>query len=227
MPVMTRIITDARGSSSSVRSIENASDLIQLNPVWAIARSSAGSPTRRTTAATDTANDRTIAPQAIAPATPLLTRRPKLALSRNPTSGNSGISSSMRSPLQTRERVGIERLAMAEQADHDGESDRGFSGGDGHDEEHDDLPVGGAERTAERDEAEVHRVQHDLDRQENRDHVAPHEHTGGADGEQNRRQDQIIVQPRRHGFDVSLLARSTAPTLATRIRSEGTSNGDA
>src|SRR5512135_230392 len=140
MPVMTRIITDDSGSSLSVSATERSPEVIQLNACCAIARSSAGRPTSRATAATDTANDRMMAPHAIVPATPLLRRRPRLAFSTKPASGNSGISSRS-SPLQAREGVWIERLAMAEETNHDGEPDRRLGGGDRHDEEHDDLSV--------------------------------------------------------------------------------------
>src|ERR1700676_573893 len=47
----------------------------------------------------------------------------------------SGISSSM-SPLQRCERVGVQRLAVAEQPDHNSQADGGFGVGDGHDEKH-------------------------------------------------------------------------------------------
>src|SRR5205807_2596847 len=127
--------------SLNVRPTDKSPDRIQLNACCVITRSSAGSPTRRATAATDTANESSIAPHATVPATPLVTRRPKLALSRKPTSGKSGISSSMRSPLQAREAVGIERLAMAEQSDDDRQADGGLGGSHGHDKEHDDLSV--------------------------------------------------------------------------------------
>src|SRR4051812_29957729 len=179
MPVITRIITDASGSSRSVRPTDRSPDVIQVNACCAISRSSAGMPTRRATAATDTANDTMIDPHAIAPETPLATRRPKLAFRRKPTSGNSGMRSSITSsPFQARERIGVQRLAMAEEADHDGQTDGGFGRGDGHDEKHDDLSVGRAKRAAERDEGQVDGVEHDLDRQEDRDQIAPHEHAG-------------------------------------------------
>ena len=51
---------------------------------------------------------------------------------------------------------------------------------------------------AERDERQVHGVQHDLDRQQDRDQVAPQEHAGRADGEQDRRHDQVVAE-RNHG----------------------------
>src|SRR5438132_10459381 len=135
IPVTTRIITDDSGSSRSVRPTDRSPEVIQVNACCVMTRSSTGSAMRRATAATETANDRMIAPHAIVPATPLLRRRPRLALSRKPTSGNSGISSSMRSPFQARKRIRVQRLAMAEKADHDSQADGGFSRRDGHDEE--------------------------------------------------------------------------------------------
>src|ERR1051326_2849227 len=93
-----------------VRAIDRSPDVIQLNAVCAIARSSTGSPTRRATAATDTANERMMAPHATAPEMPLLNRRAKLALTRNPTSGNSGISSS----IEIRQQLNAELAEHAE-----------------------------------------------------------------------------------------------------------------
>src|SRR5215813_3244124 len=130
-------------------------------------------------------------------------------------------------PLQRREAVGVQRLPMPEQTDHDRESHGRFRGGDRHDEEHDDLPVRRPERPAERDEAQVDGVQHDLDREQDRDEVAPDEHARGADRKQDRRQHEVMVQTdrsqRRHRGD-SRRASTTAPTIATRISTDVTSN---
>src|SRR5580704_8384233 len=116
-----------------------------------MARLSGGNVNSLATAAADTANDSSMAPHATTPAAAFVRRRPKPAFSRKPMNGRSGISSSM-SPLQRCERVGVQRLAVAEQPDHDGQADGGFGRGDGHDEKHDDLPVGRAERAPERHE---------------------------------------------------------------------------
>ncbi len=97
MPVMTRIITADSGSRRSVKPASNSPDEIHENTCWTMNRASSGSPTSRMTATTDTTNDAAIAPTAIAPDTGFDKRRPKLALSRKPTSGRSGISSSIRS----------------------------------------------------------------------------------------------------------------------------------
>src|SRR5258706_6383117 len=167
MPVITRIITDDSGSSRSVKAAVKSPDVIQVNAWLAIARDSCGRPTSCHTAASDTTNDPTIAPHATAPAAALLTRRPKLAVSRKPRNGSRGMRISMRlgpqrhqdtktntkkndllcvlvsswsrspSPFQARERIGVERFPVAEQADHDRQADGRLGRRDRHDEEHD------------------------------------------------------------------------------------------
>src|SRR2546423_7650507 len=129
------------------------------------------------------------------------------------------------SPSEARERVGVQRFAVAEQADHDREADGRFRRRHRHHEEHDDLAVRRAERPAERDERQVDGIQHDLDRQENRDQVAPHEHAGRADGEENRREHEVVIERHHHGC--SRRAITTAPTIATRMSTDVTSNANA
>src|SRR5207244_2554182 len=152
------------------------------------------------------------------------------ALSRNPSNGKAGIKNSMSNdrpslPLQHRERVRVERLAMPIERNHDREPDGGLGRSHRHDEEHDDLPVSAAERPAERDERQVDGVQHDLDRQEDRDQVPAQEYARGPDREEHRRQDQIVTErSRSRHHRSSRRARTTAPTIATRISTEVTSN---
>src|SRR4051794_40699157 len=248
MPVMTRIITADNGSRRSVKSALKSPEVIQVKTWFTIARASGSSWTRRTTDSSDTAKEPIIALQATAPAAALDTRRPKLALTRNPRNGRSGISSSIERtarrhegtktsqfvrcvlrtfvsswlPFQARKRFRVQRLAVPEQRDDDRQADGRFRGRDGHHEEHDDLAVGRAERAAQRDERQVHRIQHDLDRQQDRDQVAADEHAGGADGKEDGRQDQVVVQ-RDHGrFSVG--AGPPAPKLdATRASSSSSS----
>src|SRR3954468_2306719 len=240
MPVITRIITAESGSRRSVNAASKSPDRIQLKTYWTIARDSPSCCNSRNTAASDTAKAPAIAPTATAPDADFARRRPTLALTRNPSSGSSGISNSMtaqrsgarRLPFQHRERFGVQRLTMAKQRDHDRQADRRLGRRDGHHEEHDDLSVSGAQRAAERDECQVHRVQHDLDRQQNRDQVPPHEPTGRANREQDRRQDQVIVEGRHHRTldrpgASSRRASITAPTSATRMRIDVTSNANA
>src|SRR5579872_4045621 len=247
MPVMTRIITDDNGSSRSAKAAVKSPDAIHVKTGSTIARDSGGIPISFATSTSDTRNDNRIEPHATAPAAPLPMRRPKLALTRKPSSGRSGMRRSIsgrapaetrrafspraprspcpRSPFERRKRFGVQRFLVPEQRDDDCQTDRGFSSRDGHDEEHDDLAVRGAERAAERDERQVDGVQHDLDRQQDRDQVAPHEHAGRPDGEQDGRQNQVVIQ--RHHQRVSRLASTTAPTIATRIRIDVTSNANA
>src|SRR5438067_13226244 len=90
-------MTAESGSSRSVKAAVKSPDEIQVNTRCAIARESGSRLTSRATAAADTANETTIAPQATAPDITLLTRRPKEAFSRKPTNGRSGIRSSMSS----------------------------------------------------------------------------------------------------------------------------------
>src|ERR1700730_14519652 len=193
-----------------------------------MARDGGGRPTSLQTATTATPNDAIIEPQARAPAAALLTRRPRKAFSRNPANGNSGIRTSISArfplPFQRRERVRVERLAMPEETDHDGEPDGGLGRRDRHHEEHDDLPVDSAQGPAEGDEGQVHRVQHDLDRQENRDQVAAKENPGRTGGEQDRREHEGVVERGHYFVVLSRRASTTAPTIATRISTEVTSN---
>src|SRR5262245_29127 len=253
MPVTTRIITVARGSRRNEKLTLKSPDAIQLYPSLTIALS--GAAITRAAATRETMNAAIIAPQATAPAVRLLTRRPRLAFTRKPTNGSRGISSSMRraqpgnaktaktaqtdhslrglrplppltfSPFERREHVGVQRLALAEQRDHNRQANRRFGGGDRHHEEHDDLAVHRSQLAPEGDEAQVHGVQHDLDRQQNRDDIASDEDAGRADRTQHRREDQVVVE--RWHQRGSLRASTTAPTMATRMSSEVTSNANA
>ena len=234
MPVTTRIISADSGSSSSVKSAWNvarrdpASRRAARSPATPAAAPAAGRPRRR-----PDANDADHAPRRrLPPDTAFDSRRPKAALTRKPRNGSSGISSSMAGVyhFSIRERVGVQRLAVPEQRDHDRQADRRLGRRHRHDEEHDHLAVGAAERAPERHERQVHGVQHDLDRQQDRDEVAAHEHAGRADREQDRRQHEIVDRGSASDAFRRLLApRQHAPRrpCATRIRTEVTSNGKA
>jgi hypothetical protein len=69
--------------------------VIHVKTRLASTRDSGSRDTSCNTAADDTRNDAIIAPHAIAPDAVLLRRRPKLAFSRKPTNGRSGISGSI------------------------------------------------------------------------------------------------------------------------------------
>src|SRR5579864_8000830 len=171
MNVTTSTITADSGSRRRAKLALNSAELIQSNTRSAIARDPGGRVTSWRTARAETAKDPMMAEQAIAPAALLASLRPPPAFSRKPRNGRSGISSSIDSPLQHRERVGVQRFPMPEEGDHDCEPDGRLGGGDGHHEEHDDLPVSGAQRAAESHERQVDGIQHDLDRQQNGDEV--------------------------------------------------------
>src|SRR5688572_27254614 len=129
-------------------------------------------------------NEASITSDARPPDTLFGSRRPSVALTRNPANGSSGMSANTSLPLQRGKGIGVERLAVTEQRDDQGKADSGFSRGHGHDEEGDDLPVQVTGETAEGDEGQVHGVQHDLDRQQDRDQVLAQEHADRADGKE-------------------------------------------
>src|SRR5690606_4097580 len=128
------------------------------------------------TAATDTPNEATIAAHARPPEIDLGSRFPRKALARNPTNGSNGINSSILVsaaaarerpvqrplPVQWRERVGVQHLAVAEERDDQRQADRGPGPRLRHHQEGDDLPVDGAELSPDRDERQVDGVEHDL-----------------------------------------------------------------
>src|SRR5687767_5937434 len=146
MPDTIRIITAASGSRRRANPTLKSPEVIHVKICCDNTRDSGGSASSRHTATSDTANEPAIAAHAAAPAAALLIRRPKLAFSRNPANGNSGMRSSItrnhedaktrtcRSlvgafvlswpsflPFQLREHVRVERLAVPEQPDDDGE----------------------------------------------------------------------------------------------------------
>ena len=92
IPVMTRIMTAASGSSRSANGTVNSPELIQVNRCRAIARDSGGKATSLSTAIAETANDASIAAHATPPDTGFVSRRPAPAFNRKPRNGSSGIS---------------------------------------------------------------------------------------------------------------------------------------
>src|SRR5512139_3427427 len=178
MPVMTRIITADSGSRRNARSSVKSPEAIHVNSVCVRARDSTGRPARAITCMTATAKAATITADARPPETALGSRRPSEALTRKPANGRRGISDSTGSPLERREGFRVERLAVAEERNHQREAHGGFGGRDRHHEEGDDLAVDGAELAPEGDEGQVHGVEHDLHRQQQGDHVTPQEDAG-------------------------------------------------
>ncbi len=95
MPVMTRIITAASGSTRNDRSMVRSSDEIQVYSVCSIARCAGSIPTICQTVIAETMKEATIASEARPPDTLLGSRRPSIEFTRNPTTGKSGMSASI------------------------------------------------------------------------------------------------------------------------------------
>src|SRR5688572_27313119 len=114
---------------------------------------------------------------------------------------------------------------MPEQRDDERQANRGLGSGHRHHEEGDDLAVDVAGIAPERHERQVHGVQHDLYRQQDRDQVAAQEHACRANREEHRRDDQVMTEG-NHWSLPSRLARTTAPTIATRISTDVASNAN-
>ena len=93
----------------------------------------------------------------------------------------------------------VQRAALTEERDCEGESDRGLARGDRDDEHGEDLPGQVREPAGERDQVQVDGVQHELDRHEDREEVAPHEHAEEADREEEERDNQVVVDRDVHG----------------------------
>src|SRR5678810_1461888 len=101
-------------------------------------------------------------------------------------------------------------------------ADAGFGGGERHHEEGGHVTVGGAVVAGKRHEGEIDGIEHELDRHEDHEQVAAEQHAECADEEQDRAQIQIVMNSdRRH--QITFLARSTTPTMATSRMSEITS----
>ena len=109
MPVTTRIMTAESGSTRRVNATVKSPDEIHVKTRWTIARASGSSAASRHTAAAETRNDPIIAAQATAPAAALLRRRPKLAFTRKPRNGRSG----MTKASDSRGHKGIQRTQSA------------------------------------------------------------------------------------------------------------------
>src|SRR5688572_5792996 len=223
MPVTTRIITADSASSLSARSSVKSPDVIQVKSVWMICRLSDGRAARVSTCMTEMTNAIAITAVARLPDAALGKRRPSVALTRKPANGRSGMSANTGSPLQRRERFGIEGFTMSEESDHQCEADGGFRRGHGHHEKGDDLAIDFAKLPAEGDEGEVDGVQHDLHRQQQGDQVAAQKHAGRADCEQEARKHQVMSD--RHHCSL-FRASTTAPTIDAMIRIDVTSNAN-
>src|SRR3954470_7484654 len=93
-----------------------------------------------------------------------------------------------------------DRAAVAEIDHQDRKTDRGFRGRHGQHEHGEDLPHHVAEEMREGDQVDVDREQHQLDRHQDDDDVlAVQEDAEDPDGEQDRRDGQVVREGDFHG----------------------------
>src|SRR5690349_2678329 len=98
------------------------------------------------------------------------------------------------------EQVGVvdrRGAAGSEDRHDDREPDDDLGRGDDHHEEGHHLAVERAVDPRKGDQGEVDGVEHQLDAHEHDDRVAPHQDADGADGEQHRRQQQVVRRAHR------------------------------
>ena len=114
------------------------------------------------------------------------------------------------------------------------ESHCGLGRGDHHHEEDEDLSGQHVPVRSESDERQIHSVEHQLNRHEDCDDVALDQKSRYPAGEQNSAQHEIVRKGHHYSFTfcagpppgtVGLLASTTAPMMAIRIKMEVTSNG--
>src|SRR5215213_12033985 len=103
------------------------------------------------------------------------------------------------SALELSQLVDVDRQAAPEDRHDQAEADGHLAGGDDHDDQREDLPVAVAVHARERDEREVGGVEHQLDAEQDHERVAPHQHAGDSDGEDQRRDDQVPLHAHRFG----------------------------
>src|SRR5512140_1338144 len=94
------------------------------------------------------------------------------------------------------------------------------------DEDREELPVEVAELARERDEVQVRGIENELDRHENRQKIAPDQHAGHPDGEEQERE-RDVVRDADHQSTCSMVRfpSTTAPIIATSRNTDTISNG--
>src|SRR3954467_10036683 len=96
-----------------------------------------------------------------------------------------------RSSLELPQLIDVDRQPPPVQRDDETEADRHLAGGDDHDDQREDLPAHVPAVARERDEREVGGVEHQLQAEQDHERVAPREHAGHPDAEDQRRDDQV------------------------------------
>src|SRR6266446_2064257 len=96
--------------------------------------------------------------------------RPRTPFTRNPSSGNAGMSQSCCIALVLHRIyvVHVQGIAILVYGQNDSQAHRGLGGRHHHDEERKQVAVHLFELVGEGDEAEIHGVQHELDRHKDR-----------------------------------------------------------
>src|SRR5436190_13850155 len=152
-------------------------------------------------------------------------RFPKKRISRNETAGIAGmiqaLESTDASALQVVDFVEIGRPLVAVDEELDRQADPDLGRRDGDDEQREHLTGHRAAECGERDQVDVHRVEHQLDAHEDQHRVLPREDTVDTGAEEERAEDEVLVEIHRQ----SLRAMTTAPTRAARRSIETTSKG--
>src|SRR3954451_11242496 len=119
------------------------------------------------------------------------------------------------------ELVEVDAAPVAVQQEDDGEADPDLGGRDGDDEQREHRADRVVLHGAEGNEVDVHRVQDQLDRHQHHHAVAPREDAVHADREEDRAEQQELVEQHPYSFR----ARTMAPTSAASNRTDTTSNG--
>src|SRR5215213_1319309 len=103
------------------------------------------------------------------------------------------------SALELSQLVDVDREPATEDRHDQAEADGHLAGGDDHDDQREHLSVPVPVHARERDEREVGRVEQQLDAEQDHERVAPHEHAGDPDREDQRRDDEVPLHAHRCG----------------------------
>src|SRR5450759_512368 len=115
------------------------------------------------------------------------------------------------SPAKLVELVDVDRQLPPVDGDDQPQPDRHLAGRHHHHDQSKDLAVGAAPHAREGDQREIGGIEHQLEAEQDDQWVGPREHAGGADAEDQRRDDQVPAdrhyQPASAGSEL-LVARS-------------------
>src|SRR6266540_134558 len=172
----------------------------------------------------DSTNDAPTVPTASS--APLRGRRfPNSRTAAKPSAGRSGMIQALRSmspsALELVDSVEVGTVHVPVDQQDDREAHPHLGGGDRDDEEGEHLARDLLGEGSERDQVDVDGVEHELDGEQDEHAVAAGEHAVHPGAEEERAEDEVLVQ--RHGQ--SLRAITPAPTRAARSSIETTSKG--